>query len=268
MYRPKATALTLMVVLMTGVALGYVWSGGRRPVLQHVDPAIFERLEEPSRLFVAAARAAEAAVAHVIVTRKVAYRDPYEDFFGEEFARRFFGRRPSRRTSSMGSGVLVRADGLLLTNAHVVKEALEIRIKLPDGRSFRADVLKLDEDVDLAVLRVDGSDLPHIALGDEAALEVGQWVLAIGNPFGLEQTVTAGVVSAVRRRGLGVTRREDFIQTDAAINPGNSGGPLVDLKGKVVGINTAIYTRTGGYQGIGFAIPASLAREILDSVSP
>ena len=97
---------------------------------------------------------------------------------------------------------------------------------------------------------------------------MGQWVLAIGNPFGLEQTVTAGVVSAVRRRGLGVTRREDFIQTDAAINPGNSGGPLVDLKGKVVGINTAIYTRTGGYQGIGFAIPASLAREILDSVSP
>ena len=259
MNRPRASAVGLTLALMAGVALGYVWSGGSRPIIQQVD---FRGVEEPSRSFVAAARAAEQAVAHVIVTRVIAYRDPNAEFFGEEFARRFFGRR-ERRVSSMGSGVLLR-DGLLLTNAHVVKEASEVRIKLPDGRTFEAELLRIDEGADLAALRVKGRNLPWAELGDEAALEVGQWVLAIGNPFGLEQTVTAGVVSAVGRR----VGADSFIQTDAAINPGNSGGPLVDLRGKVVGINTAIYTRTGGYQGIGFAIPASSARKFLDGVSP
>jgi serine protease Do len=263
MTRPRASNVALVLALASGVALGYVWRGDR-PVIQQVDPSVFLSLDEPSRSFVAAARTAEPAVAHVLVTREEAVPDLYREFYGEDFARRFYRRRmPARTISSVGSGVLVRPEGLLLTNAHVIRDATGIRVKLNDGRTFEATPLRVSEDVDLAVLRVRGRDLPAMELGDEDALQIGQWVLAIGNPFGLEQTVTAGVVSAVGRRGLGVAREENFIQTDAAINPGNSGGPLVDLRGRVVGINTAIYSRTGGYQGIGFAIPASAARDIL-----
>jgi serine protease Do len=162
----------------------------------------------------------------------------------------------------MGSGVIIRDDGTILTNAHVVKDASEIVAKLPDGRTFKATHVGVDEEVDLAVVKIEGKDLPVAALGDSDALEVGQWVLAIGNPFGLEHTVTTGIISAVRK-GAGANQ-EDFIQTDAAINPGNSGGPLIDLKGRVIGINTSIYSKSGGYQGIGFALPINLARRITD----
>jgi serine protease Do len=218
---------------------------------------------DPSGAFVAAAKAAEPAVAHLIVTRLVQYRDPFADFFSDEFADRFFRRRmPPRvgKQTSMGSGVIVDAKGVILTNAHVVKDAHEILAKLPDGRQFKATSFVAHEELDLAVVRIEGRDLPVAALGDSDGLQVGQWVLAIGNPFGLEHTVTAGLVSAMRRRSA---EGEDYIQTDAAINPGNSGGPLVDLRGRVVGINTAIYSRSGGYQGIGFALPVNLARDFM-----
>ena len=164
----------------------------------------------------------------------------------------------------MGSGVIIRGDGTILTNAHVVKGASEILAKLPDGRTFQATSFAADEEVDLAVVKIDGKDLPVAPIGDSDSLEVGQWVLAIGNPFGLEHTVTAGVISAVRK-GAGANK-EDFIQTDAAINPGNSGGPLIDLRGRVVGINTSIYSKSGGYQGIGFALPINLAKKITENL--
>jgi len=258
-------ALFAITVYASGVLTGRVSAAGR-PVIEKVDPAVFDRLDNVSKSFVATAKAVEPAVAHLIVTRLVRYQDPYEDFFSDEFAQRYFRRRMPQprvgRETSMGSGVLISADGTILTNAHVVKGASEIVAKLPDGRAFKAVRFAADEDVDLAVVKIDGKDLPVAAMGDSDSLEVGQWVVAIGNPFGLEHTVTAGVVSAIRRNSG--ENQEDFIQTDAAINPGNSGGPLVDLRGQVIGINTSIYSKSGGYQGIGFALPINKAKQIVE----
>ena len=260
-------ALFTIAIYSTGVLTGRASTVGR-PVIEKVDPAIFDRIEDSSRPFVAAAKAVEPAVAHLIVTKLVRYRDPYEEFFSDEFAQRYFRRRMPQprmgKETSMGSGVIIRDDGTILTNAHVVKGASEILAKLPDGRTFKATSFAADEEVDLAVVKIEGKDLPVARLGDSDALDVGQWVLAIGNPFGLEHTVTAGVISAVRK-GAG-ENKEDFIQTDAAINPGNSGGPLIDLKGRVVGINTSIYSKSGGYQGIGFALPINLARKMTEKL--
>jgi serine protease Do len=161
---------------------------------------------------------------------------------------------------SAGSGVIVDPSGVVLTNNHVVAGGGKIMVRLQDGREFKAVDIKTDPKTDLAVLRIEGAGkLPAARLGDSSKVEIGDWVLALGQPFGLEGTVTAGIVSA-KERGLGITDREDFIQTDAAINPGNSGGPLVDLDGEVIGINTAISSNNGGYQGVGFAIPANLAK--------
>ncbi len=258
-------ALFTIVIYMTGVLTGRASTAGR-PVIEKVDPSVFGKVEDSSRPFVMAAKAAEPAVAHLIVTKLVRYRDPYEEFFSDEFAQRYFRRRMPQprmgRETSMGSGVIIREDGTILTNAHVVKDASEIVAKLPDGRSFKATQFAVDEEVDLAVVKIEGKDLPVATLGDSDALEVGQWVLAIGNPFGLEHTVTTGIISAVRKNAG--ANQEDFIQTDAAINPGNSGGPLIDLKGRVIGINTSIYSKSGGYQGIGFALPINLARRITE----
>jgi S1-C subfamily serine protease len=258
-------ALFTIAVYMSGVLTGRASSVGR-PVIEKVDPSLFEKVEDSSKPFVIAAKAAEPAVAHLIVTKLVRYRDPYEEFFSDDFAQRYFRRRMPQprmgKETSMGSGVIIRDDGTILTNAHVVKDASEIVAKLPDGRSFKATHFAVDEEVDLAVVKIEGKDLPVATLGDSDALEVGQWVLAIGNPFGLEHTVTTGIISAVRKNAG--ANQEDFIQTDAAINPGNSGGPLIDLKGRVVGINTSIYSKSGGYQGIGFALPINLARRITD----
>jgi len=167
----------------------------------------------------------------------------------------------------MGSGVIVDASGIILTSAHVVEQAREITAKLPDGRSFRATAFRSDEDVDLAVVKIQGTNLPVAQLGDSDAIEVGQWVLAIGNPFGLEHTVTAGVISAVHRRTDRESHEGDLIQTDAAINPGNSGGAMIDIHGNLVGINTAILSHgSGGNEGVGFAIPMSMAKPVMDQI--
>jgi serine protease Do len=260
-------ALFTIGIYASGVFTGRASVEGR-PVIQKVDPSAFDRLEDSSKPFVVATKAAQPAVAHLIVTRLVRYRDPSSDFFSDEFAQRYFRRRMPQervgRETSMGSGVLIRADGTILTNAHVVKGASEIVAKLPDGRSFKAVNFAASDEVDLAVVKIEGKDLPVAELGDSDALEVGQWVVAIGNPFGLEHSVTTGIISAFRRNGG--DHQESFIQTDAAINPGNSGGPLVDLKGRVIGINTSIYSKSGGYQGIGFALPINLAKEIVKSL--
>jgi serine protease DegQ len=183
--------------------------------------------------------------------------------------RRFFpglGEPPGRRATSLGSGVIVSADGYVLTNHHVVDGADDIQLVLNDGRQIKAKIRGTDPDSDLAVLKADAGELPAISFGATDALQVGDVVLAIGNPFGFGNTVTLGIVSALGRNHLGINRFEDFIQTDAAINPGNSGGALVDAAGNLVGINSTIYSQSGGSMGIGFAIPVSLARTVLDQI--
>jgi serine protease Do len=193
--------------------------------------------------------------------------------FNDPFFRHFYGHRAprmpqKRKQRALGSGVIVSADGVVLTNNHVVEHADEIQVTLSDGRDLSAKLVGSDPKSDVAVLRIEGNPkgLTPITIGSSAALRLGDVVLAIGNPFGVGQTVTMGIVSAVGRSRVGIADYEDFIQTDAAINPGNSGGALVNMRGELVGINTAILSRTGGYQGIGFAIPADMARPIMKSL--
>lgn len=211
------------------------------------------------------------AVVNIYTKRRVQQRvsplwqDPlFQRFFGEALN----GMPRERVESSLGSGVILGADGLIVTNAHVIKDSDEITVVLSDRREFAAKLVTMDEQVDLAVLRVDpGRDrLPVLEMHDSDDLEVGDLVLAIGNPFGVGQTVTSGIISAVARTAVGISDYNFFIQTDAAINPGNSGGALIGMDGRLVGINTAIYSRSGGSIGIGFAIPANMVRTVVDAV--
>ena len=206
-----------------------------------------------------------------IYTRKIVQKSFRSPFFNDPFFKRFFGEdfalgTPRKRIqNSLGSGVIVRADGLVVTNHHVIKGADEITVALADRREFAAEVVVKDERTDLAVLRIDpqGEVLSHLELIDSDDLAVGDLVLAIGNPFGVGQTVTSGIVSALARTQVGVADFASFIQTDAAINPGNSGGALVTMEGKLAGVNTAIFSRSGGSNGIGFAIPANMVRSVI-----
>ncbi len=196
------------------------------------------------------------------------FNDPFfRRFLGDDFNNRF-GMPRERIQNSLGSGVIVREDGIVVTNNHVIADSDEITVVLSDRREFEAEIVGTDERTDLAVLRINRApeDLPALQLGDADALEVGDLVLAIGNPFGVGQTVTSGIVSAVARSNVGVSDFRSFIQTDAAINPGNSGGALVTVDGSLVGVNTAIYSQDGGSVGIGFAIPAQMVRAVLDSI--
>jgi serine protease Do len=232
--------------------------------------------DELSAAFKQAARRVAPAVVSIRTKQVVQLRTPDDRLPGsplEELLERFHGGQPreGRRGRGMvrrgaGSGFVVDGEGHVLTNHHVVAGADEIELAFSDGKELKATLVAADEATDLAVLKVERSSLPAVTLGDSAHLEVGDWVIAVGNPFGLEQTVTAGIVSATGRGTLGLAAYGDFLQTDAAINPGNSGGPLLDLSGRVVGVNTAITTRTGAWNGIGFAIPIQLAREIMTSL--
>jgi len=193
--------------------------------------------------------------------------DPFfEYFFGQDDV---FGGR-SRRSLSLGSGVIVSPDGYVVTNSHVIGENLrsmpEVTVALADKREVRGTIIGLDPPTDIALLKIDGKGLPVVPWGDSSRLQVGEWVLAIGSPFQLSQTVTAGIISATGRANIGFTDYEDFIQTDAAINPGNSGGALINGRGELVGINTGIFSQSGGYQGIGFAVPSNLAHSVIDSL--
>ncbi|MFW9616437.1 S1C family serine protease [Aquabacterium sp.] len=209
----------------------------------------------------AAQRAAPTVVS--VVTSNAAARNPRR---GDQWFRYFFGDQDGQPQSGVGSGVIVSPEGYVLTNNHVVDRMDDIEVMLTDGRKARAKVIGTDPDTDLAVLKIDLDRLPAITFGNSDTLLVGDAVLAIGNPFGVGQTVTAGIVSALGRNQLGINTFENFIQTDAAINPGNSGGALVDVDGNLVGINSAIYSRSGGNMGIGFAIPVSTARQVMDSL--
>ncbi|MCK2182612.1 Do family serine endopeptidase [Halomonas getboli] len=203
-----------------------------------------------------------------VYSSRVVERDSHP-LMSDPFFRQFFGNdapRRQRMLSSLGSGVIVSEDGYVLTNNHVIRGADQIQVALRDGRETIAEVVGTDPESDLAVLRIDLDDLPVIELADSSQVAIGDVSLAIGNPFGVGQTVTMGIISATGRSHLGLNAYEDFIQTDAAINPGNSGGALINPEGALVGINTAIFSRSGGSQGIGFAIPANLARSILEQI--
>ncbi len=247
------------------------------PTLIVADEAI-DVLRQTGRAFSSVARQTIPAVVFIQVEQIVeargrghSFNDPF-DFFGDDMLRRFFGvpqqpQQPRRyRREGAGSGFIISKDGYILTNSHVVGDATRITVRLHDGREFDAKNIGTDPRSEVALIKIDAEDVPAVPLGDSTDLEVGEWVIAVGNPFGLSETVTAGIVSALGRRNIGIADYEDFIQTDAAINPGNSGGPLLNINGEVVGINTAIYTRSGGSMGVGFAIPINMARAIKEQL--
>jgi serine protease DegQ len=215
-----------------------------------------------------ASRAALPAVVHIYTTQQI--KAQQHPLFDDPIFRHFFGDRPEggkqQRNSGLGSGVIVSANGYILTNFHVIEAADDIQVSLNDGKTYKAAVIGSDPESDLAILQIKAEKLPAITFGQMENVRVGDVVLAIGNPFGVGQTVTMGIVSALGRSHLGINTFENFIQTDAAINPGNSGGALVDTDGHLVGINTAIYSRTGGSHGIGFAIPVSSVRSIMEQI--
>jgi len=227
------------------------------------------------RNFVEVAKAVTPAVVNISTTRisrlpeghaGAPFDDPFfKRFFGDELFRRFEAPK-DRRERSLGSGVIADASGYIITNNHVVAKADEIRILFSDKRSLTAKVVGTDPKTDIAVIKVDAKELPTIPWADSDKLQVGEYVLAIGNPFGLNQTVTMGIVSAVGRANVGIAEYEDFIQTDAAINPGNSGGALVNARGELIGINTAIFSQSGGYMGIGFAVPSNMVRSVMEQL--
>jgi Do/DeqQ family serine protease len=244
---------------------------GRHPMVvsfQEAAPAVSGEYGPPgSASFRDAARKALPAVVHIYTTQAI--KTPRHPLLDDPIFRHFFGERQEgqpKRNSGLGSGVIVSPNGYILTNFHVVEAADDIKVALLDGTAHKAKLIGSDPESDLAVLQIKADKLPSITFGAGENIQVGDVVLAIGNPFGVGQTVTMGIVSALGRSHLGINTFENFIQTDAAINPGNSGGALVDASGNLIGINTAIYSRTGGSLGIGFAIPASSAKTIMDQI--
>ncbi|MDO8282366.1 MAG: DegQ family serine endoprotease [Thermodesulfovibrionia bacterium] len=217
--------------------------------------------------------AVKPAVVNISTTKTIKTQGSVNPLFEDPFFKRFFGdqfdqmQRPrERKATSLGSGVIVTSDGYIVTNNHVVKDADEITVLLSDKRELIGKLIASDPKTDISVIKVEAEGLPTATWGNSDELKVGGLVMAIGSPYGLNQTVTSGIVSALGRENVGISDYEDFIQTDAAINPGNSGGALINAKGELVGINTAIYSTSGGYQGIGFAIPSNMAKRVLDSL--
>ncbi|MBL8830612.1 MAG: trypsin-like peptidase domain-containing protein, partial [Planctomycetaceae bacterium] len=282
--------LVVGTVLVVGTLGSYWWQGhsvqrvhAEGPVTNKVDPAISGHANALSQAF----RGAAQAVLPTVVTIETRAKPravvnprgramprgsnpfkgtPFEDFFNDEdlpFGGPGNGGSAQPRSQGTGSGVIIDPSGIILTNNHVVEGADEVIVRFSDERELKADEIKTDPQTDLAVIRVKGAGtLPYAQLGDSSKLDIGDWVIAVGAPFGLDSTVSAGIISG-KGRELGSGQRARFLQTDAAINPGNSGGPLVNLNGEVIGINTAIASRSGGFQGIGFAIPSDLAKWVV-----
>ncbi|MBI4961900.1 MAG: trypsin-like peptidase domain-containing protein [Desulfomonile tiedjei] len=243
------------------------------------QPAAVRGAKDLQEAFRSVAREVKPAVVNVSAVRVVASRNnmsqlepfvenhPFREFFGDDFLRKFFGApgpMERQKQQGIGSGFIFDPRGYVLTSRHVIRGADEIIVTLEAKKQYKARVIAADPKTDVAVLKIDGGTFPYAKLGTTRTLDVGDWVLAIGNPFGLMKTVTAGIVSAKGRSDMGILDYEDFIQTDAAINPGNSGGPLVNIDGEVVGMNTAILSRSGGNMGIGFAIPIDIIRKVAD----
>ncbi len=243
------------------------WSGASTAEAQEAAQSVPQSRAEIDLTFAPLVRTTAPAVVNVYAARQVQARSP---FAGDPFFEQFFGNRfqsRPRMESSLGSGVIVDGGGLVVTNNHVIEGADEVRVALSDGREFRSTILIRDARIDLAVLRIEDADetFPAVPIADSDTAEIGDLVLAIGNPFGIGQTVTSGIVSALARSHVGVSDFGFFIQTDAAINPGNSGGALIDMRGELVGVNTAIFSRSGGSMGIGFAIPSNMVRAFVEA---
>jgi len=251
------------------------------PLALQIDGAPLDRDDALRVSYSGVVKKASPSVVYIFTTKFLKPRPELSPFFNDPQFRRFFGipdfgdeegqgggrSGPTQRAQGLGSGVIISPDGYVLTNNHVVDGADEVRVAYGEPRrELKAEVVGRDPKTDIAVLKIDASELPAATLGDSDALEVGDTVFAIGNPFGVGMTVTQGIVSALGRGGLGVETYEDFIQTDAAINPGNSGGALVDSQGRVIGINTAILSRSGGFNGVGFAIPINFARSLAEQL--
>ncbi len=272
----KNKIVTGIAILLIGFLLGGIsfyilgeFTGKQKVSVPLTAPNVPKQVIETSRAFSEIAGSVSPAVVNISTTKVMSrdtnplFDDPFFDFFNpfREF------RTPKKwKEQSLGSGVIVSPDGYIITNNHVIEQADEVRVTLLDKRSFKAKIIGADSKTDVAVVRIDAKDLPTVRWGDSDKLQVGEFVLAIGNPFGLSHTVTMGIISAVGRANVGIADYEDFIQTDAAINPGNSGGPLVNIKGELIGINTAIFSRSGGYQGIGFAVPSNMVRLVMDQL--
>ena len=271
----------IVIGLMVASDLGWLPSGTAGPEpkpsveVRTVATAPQSPLTSASaRNFVEIAKLVKPTVVNISATRSGRSGEgfqgsPFDDpFFRRFFGEEFFKREPpkERKERGQGSGVIVDANGLIITNNHVVNKADEIKVFLSDKREFKAKLIGTDAKTDVAIVKIEASGLPVIPWADSDQLEVGEFVLAVGNPFGLTQTVTMGIVSAVGRASMGIAEYEDFIQTDAAINPGNSGGALVNIRGELVGINTAIFSQSGGNMGIGFAVPSNLARSMMEQL--
>lgn len=273
--------LSLLVLAFIALSEPEGEAGDARPgnaaPAPEVDPLSSEELEVLDNLSSAFEHVAiqlEPSVVSITSTRTIQSTssrqqipDQLREFFGDDFFKRYQQQSPgSSQQRGGGTGVIVSDDGYIMTNAHVVRNADEVEVTLADERKFEAEIVGRDDKTDIAVLKIEAVDLVPARLGDSDRTRVGQWVMAFGSPFGLHQTVTAGIISATGRDRVGIAEYEDFLQSDAAINPGNSGGPLVNLRGEVIGINTAIASRSGGYMGIGFAIPVNMASEIRDEL--
>ncbi len=267
----KKNILLGLLILLIGFLLGgityyTIYERINSPLIQsyYHPPEVNQTITETSRDFADVVRSVSPAVVNISTIRRFDGSAAGEGFF-DLFSP--FHRGPKQyREQSLGSGVIVSQDGYIITNNHVVEQAEEIRVTLIDRRTFKAKVIGVDPKTDLSLIKINEKGLPTIPWGNSEKLRVGEFVLAIGNPFGLSHTVTMGIVSALGRANVGIADYEDFIQTDAAINPGNSGGPLVNTRGELVGINTAIFSRSGGYQGIGFAVPSNMVKMVIEQL--
>ena len=264
------TWLVAGLMLIVGSMAGGAFVGASMVQASHAPESAFAVAAPPVReavsmpaTFAPVVKAVLPAVVNISSTKVIRTSEfPQDNPFGDLFPGFRMPDRPMRQQGE-GSGVIVSADGYIVTNNHVVDGATELTVSMADKREMKARVIGTDAKTDIALIKVDARDLPHVVLGDSSKVEVGDIALAMGNPFGLGQTVTMGIISATGRGGLGIEDYEDFIQTDASINPGNSGGALVNTRGELIGINTAILSRSGGNQGVGFAVPVDLVRHVM-----
>lgn len=287
--RTRKIGLGIMAAVLI-FAVFYVIASNKEPTTRAVNlgssenyvntsntPEVPDIMQQISKAFEQASNEVSPAVVSIFAEQTVAVQSPFgmpdeafKDFFGEDLFKRFFGapqnQEQKRTVRSLGSGVIVSNDGYILTNNHVVEKAEKLSVVVGDKKTYDAQIIGTDPPTDVAVIKIKGKELPVASLGNSDNVKIGQWVIAVGNPFQLMHTVTAGIISAKGRSSVGLAEYEDFIQTDASINPGNSGGALADLEGNVIGINTAITSPSGGNIGIGFAIPINMAKQVMSAL--